>query len=316
MKGRLAALAAVVIWGFQFSVLAAAMHHVDAYHFSSLRFVLGALVLTGLLLWREGRAALRFDGRLPAVLFYGAAGFAAFSILLNVALGYTSPQNAALFVALAPLLTQLLRWLLDGVRPHPAILGLAVVALAGLFLVITRGHLDTLGLGGLGDLLSFVSVLGWALYTYGAGKFPDWSPLRFTTLTMIGGAIVTVAATIVADLLGVAHLPSLSAWATVTPHLLYISLVGSVAAVLLWTVAVRAMGASTAVLFMNLPPIIALIIAAFGGARVEPVELAGAAIAVAALLGANLVNRRVSAGSLPAVTRPNAAAIRETAPVR
>ncbi|WP_027342309.1 DMT family transporter [Hamadaea tsunoensis] len=313
MKGRLAALGAVVIWGFQFSVLASAMHHVDAYHFSSLRFILGALVLAGLLLWREGRTALRFDGRLGAVLFYGAAGFAAFSILLNVALGYTSPQNAALFVALAPLLTQLLRWGLDGVRPRPAILGLAVVALFGLFLVITRGHLDNLGHGGLGDLMSFVSVLGWALYTYGAGKFPGWSPLRFTTLTMIGGAIVTVAATAVADLVGAAHLPSLSDLGAVTPHLLYISLIGSVAAVLLWTVAVRALGASTAVLFMNLPPIIALIIAAVGGAKVEPVELLGAAITVGALLGANLVNRRAAQTAAPVVSTPR---ITETAPVR
>lgn len=315
MKGRITALAAVVIWGFQFSVLAAAMHHVDAYHFSTLRFVLGAVVLTGLLLWREGRRSLSFDGRLPTVLLYGAAGFAAFSILLNVALGYTSPQNAALFVALAPLLTQLLRWVLDGVRPHPMILGLAVVALGGLFLVITRGHPGSLGLGGTGDLLSLVSVLGWALYTYGASKFPQWSPLRFTTLTMIGGALVTVAATVFADAVGLAHLPSLSALATVTPHLLYISLIGSVAAVLLWTVAVRALGASTAVLFMNLPPIIALIIAAVGGARVEPIELVGAAITVAALLGANLVNRRLSspAGPTPVAAPLAAHAVRRPA---
>ena len=102
----------------------------------------------------------------------------------------------------------------------------------------------------------------------GAGKFPTWSPLRFTTLTMIGGAAVTIAITVLADLFGVAHLPSLATLGTVTPHLLYIALVGSVAAVLLWTVAVRNLGPSTAVLFMNLAPILALVIATVGGAPV------------------------------------------------
>jgi drug/metabolite transporter (DMT)-like permease len=77
VKGRLAALTAVIIWGVQFSVLASALRHVDAYTFSGMRFALGASVLA-LVLWiREGRGALRFEGRALAAFGYGAAGFAA-----------------------------------------------------------------------------------------------------------------------------------------------------------------------------------------------------------------------------------------------
>jgi drug/metabolite transporter (DMT)-like permease len=303
MKGRLAALTAVVIWGVQFSVLASALRHIDAYTFSGLRFALGASVLALVLWLREGRGALRFEGRALAAFGYGAAGFAAFSILLIVALGYTSPQNAALFAATSPILTQLLRWVLDGVRPHPAVLGLAVVALGGLALVITKGHLSGIADIGTGDLLTVVAVLGWSLYTYGAGKFPGWSPLRFTTLTMIGGGIVTLAVTAVMYAAGVAHVPSAAQLIAVSPQLVYIALIGSVLAALVWTVGVRTLGATTAVLFMNLTPIIALIVAVVHGARLTPVEIGGAAITVAALLGANLVNRRVAA---PAPATPPA----------
>jgi drug/metabolite transporter (DMT)-like permease len=292
--GRLAALTSVVIWGVQFSVLAAALRRLDAYHFSSLRFALGAIVITAVLWLREGRAALRFDGRLKAAVGYGAAGFAAFSILLIVALGYTSPQNVALVAATSPILTQLLRWVLDGVRPHPAILALAGTALAGLVLVITRGQLGGFGAFGAGDLLALGAALGWSLYTYGAGKFPGWSPLRYTTLTMIGGAAVTVAVTVVADLTGLAHLPSLEALRAVTPHLIYVAVIGSVVAALVWTIGVRALGASTAMLYINLTPIVALGIAVAFGAHLTGIELLGAAVTVGSLLAANVVNRHLA----------------------
>ncbi|MEV0268997.1 DMT family transporter [Hamadaea sp. NPDC050747] len=310
--GRAAALTSVLIWGVQFSVLAAALRRLDAYHFSSLRFALGALVVALVLVWREGRGALRYEGRLLAATGYGAAGFAAFSILLIVALGYTSPQNVALVAATSPILTQLLRWVLDGVRPHPAILALAVAALAGLALVITKGQLGGFGAFGLGDLMALGAALGWSIFTYGAGKFPGWSPLRYTTLTMIGGAGVTIAVTVIADLTGLAHLPAISAVWAVTPHLVYVAVIGSVLAAGVWTVAVRSLGATTAVLFMNLVPIIALLVAVATGARLSAVELLGAAITVAALLGAAAVHRRVTAtaaraagsASTPAVSVP------------
>jgi len=297
--GRVAALTSVLIWGVQFSVLAAALRQVDAYHFSSLRFVLGAIVIAAVLVWREGRGALRYEGRLAAAVGYGAAGFSAFSILLIVALGYTSAQNVALVAATSPILTQLLRWVLDGVRPHPAILALAVAALGGLALVITRGQLGGFGAFGLGDLLALGAALGWSIFTYGAGKFPGWSPLRYTTLTMIGGAAVTVAVTILADLTGLAHLPTAAALWSITPHLVYVAVVGSVVAALVWTIAVRALGATTAVLFINLTPIVALVIAVASGARLGGAELLGAAITVGALLGATAVHRRVTAPVLP-----------------
>ena len=292
--GRLAALTSVAIWGVQFSVLAAALRQIDAYHFSSLRFALGAIVIAAVLWLREGRAALRFDGRMKAAVGYGAAGFAAFSILLTVALGYTSPQNVALVAATSPILTQLLRWILDGVRPHPVILALAGTALAGLVLVITRGQLGGFGAFGPGDLLALGAALGWSLYTYGAGTFPGWSPLRYTTLTMIGGAAVTIAVTVLVDVTGLAHLPTLAAVRAVTPHLVYVAVIGSVVAALVWTIGVRALGASTAMLYVNLTPIVALGIAVASGARLTGIELVGSAITVGSLLAANLVNRHLT----------------------
>jgi len=71
MQGRAAALGAVIVWGFQFSIFADALRYVDAYSFSTIRFTLAAAVPAALLWVREERGALRFDGRLPAAVGYG-----------------------------------------------------------------------------------------------------------------------------------------------------------------------------------------------------------------------------------------------------
>jgi drug/metabolite transporter (DMT)-like permease len=57
--------------------------------------------------------------------------------------------------------------------------------------------------------------------------------------------------------------------------------------VLGWNAGVRRLGASNAALFMNLVPVTTFTIEALRGATPGPVELAGAAVTLAALVGAN-----------------------------
>lgn len=51
-------------------------------------------------------------------MFLGVVGFAGFNLLTNLALEHATPQQTALFVATTPLVTQLVRWARDGVRPR------------------------------------------------------------------------------------------------------------------------------------------------------------------------------------------------------
>jgi drug/metabolite transporter (DMT)-like permease len=62
--------------------------------------------------------------------------------------------------------------------------------------------------------------------------------------------------------------------------------------VLAWNEGVRRLGAPNAALFMNLVPVVAFVIAIVRGYRPEAAELGGAALTVAALIGANLTARR------------------------
>ncbi|MFG2055486.1 DMT family transporter [Micromonospora sp. NPDC048930] len=302
MRPRHAAfpLFAVLSWGVMFPVLASALTRVDAVNLTTARYVLAGAVLLALLLAREGVAALRADGRGVEVVLLGVIGFGGFNMLTNLALGHAAPQQIALFAATTPLVTQLVRWARDGVRPRPVLLGLSLVALLGVGLVITRGRLDGLGQFGLGGLLMVGAVISWAIYTHGASRFPEHSALRYTTLTAVAGTLAMLAASAVADLTGVQHAPAAADLAAVAPQLAYAVVVAAVLAVLAWNTGVRRLGAADAALFMNLVPVTTFAVQTLRGYRPGAVELVGAAVTIAALVAANLATRtRKAAGAEP-----------------
>ncbi|GAA2196009.1 DMT family transporter [Micromonospora lupini] len=314
MRSRAATypLLAVLAWGAMFPILASALTRVDPLNLTTARYLLAAVILVAILLLREGSAALRTGGRGVELVVLGVVGFAGFNLLTNLALEHAAPQQISLFVATTPVVTQLVRWARDGVRPKPLLLALSLVALLGVGLVITRGSLAGLGQFGLGGLMMIGAVLGWGIYTHGASRFGAWSPLRFTTLTALAGTAAMLAASIGADAVGWQHAPAAADLVAITPQLAYAVIVAAVVAVLAWNTGVQRLGAANAALFMNLVPVTTFVVQIARGYRPEAVELVGAAITIAALVAANLATRaRTRPSSLPqssAVTDPIAVA--------
>ena len=70
---------------------------------------------------------------------------------------------------------------------------------------------------------------------------------------------------------------------------------GAVVAVLTWNAAIGAIGPQNAVLFSNLIPVTTFVIEIVRGYRPNGVEVAGAALTIAALVANNLFARRVQA---------------------
>jgi drug/metabolite transporter (DMT)-like permease len=287
------ALVAVLSWGAMFPIAAHAIPHVEPFHLTALRYGLASLVFVALL-WRfEGARSFRPEGRVLRLWALGTLGFAGFNLLSYIGLEHTGPRNAALIVPTLPLVSALVRWLRDGIQPAATTIGATVVALAGVVLVISHGDLATLGEGGVGfgSLLVLGGVFCWVLYTLGAADFPQWSPLRYTTLSAGLGTVSIIAITEVANAAGWVSAPSLAAVGEVWPELAFIVIMGAVAAVLAWNSAIRALGPENGSLFINLVPVTAFAISIGGGYRPGTVELGGAALTIAALVGGNLLAR-------------------------
>lgn len=165
---QLALLTASVIWGFAFVAQRAGMDHVGPFLFNGVRFLLGGLTLTPVLLARKRKAppvtpALSRRTLLLGCLITGTILFAAAS-LQQIAIVTTSAGKAGfitgLYVVLVPLLG-----LLRGQRAGKWVWLGSVLAAVGLYFLSIAGALriET------GDALLLGSALGWAIHVHLVG---------------------------------------------------------------------------------------------------------------------------------------------------
>jgi drug/metabolite transporter (DMT)-like permease len=299
MRGRSAIGAAfatltAIAWGGQFVVGKSALGTVDAFPLTTIRYAGAVALWLVVLVAVEGRRSLRLDGRGLRLFWLGSLGFAGFNLLAYTGLSHARPQSASLIVALGPLLTALVLWRRTRTRPSATTFALLAVALAGVALVISGGDPASIvdGSIGWGDGLVFAGVFSFVLYGLGAGEFPGFSPLRYTTLTAALGWLTLASATAVAAGSGLVAFPSGADLWSVTPQLAYLAIPGAVVAVLTWNAAIGLIGPQNAVLFGNLIPVTTFAIEIVRGYRPVAVELGGAALTIGALVAANVVARR------------------------
>ena len=267
----------------------------DAYALGTVRYAIGVALLVLLLAAVEGRRALRYEGRFLSAALVGLIGVTGFNLFVWIGLGYTLPEHTSIILALQTPLTALAVWLTRGQRPAAFTLGCVVVAFAGVVLVITKADFRVPALGSelAGDALVFLATISWVTYTLAAARFPAWTPLRYTVLTCIPGGMGLLVANVVAVALGAAALPSAGQLAGVAWQIVYLSVGTVVLGVLGFNAAVRRLGPLNTMLMLNLVPVCVFGIEAALGRSFAAVELAGAAIVIAALIANNLYLRRM-----------------------
>jgi drug/metabolite transporter (DMT)-like permease len=291
--GAMLGITTGAIWGVMFVIGKSALGRVDAFHLTTIRYGVAGLFFLGILVAVEGRSALRLEGRGRRLWLLGSLGFAGFNLLAFTGLDHARPESAALIVAFAPLVTALVLWLRTRAALSRSVLATFVLALVGVFFVVTHGDPASIAHGsvGWGDGLVLAGVVSFVLYTLGAAEFPELSPLRYTALTAGLGWLTIAAATLAVTLSGWKPLPSAGDVWAVTPQIAYITFLGAVVAVLAWNASVGSIGPQNTALFVNLVPVVAFAVQIGRGYRPAPLEVAGALITILALVAANLLSR-------------------------
>jgi drug/metabolite transporter (DMT)-like permease len=287
---------AILCWTPLFSVAKRTLPVLDAFALGTLRYALGIALFVVLLAAFEGRRALGFGGRFAAATLSGLVGITGFNLFIWIGLVYTRPEHASIILALQSPLTAIAVWVVRGQRPALFTLGCVAVAIAGVALVITKGNISNALDGGslLGDGLIFLGAVSWVAYTLAGASFPGWSPLRFTVMTCIPGAVGLVIANAIALAIGVASLPSMQEVSSVGWQILYFSVGTVVLGVLGFNQGARALGPLNAILMLNLIPVGVFGIEAALGRSFAAIELGGAAIVIVALVANNLYLRGAS----------------------
>ena len=289
LRATYAKLVAVpAIWGGTFiagRVLALAL---PAAVGSLLRYVVALAALLFAARWLEGGLPRLTRRQVIGTLLLGATGILAYNLFFLGALARLPASRTSLIIALNPVVTIAAASLLLGERMNPRHWFGVVVALAGVWIVVSRGDVlgSVTGSVGVGELLMFGGVCSWAAYTLiGRRVLRELTPLAATTYASLWGAAM----------LAVVAAPDLRelALTDLTPPVvlsaLYLGVLGTSVAFVWYYQAVQRLGASRTVIFNNLVPVFG---ATFGvlllGEPLLPSMLLGGAVAVG---GVMLVSR-------------------------
>ena len=185
-------LATVVIWSANFVVVKAAIGVIGPLTFTGARYVVASLTLLAILRWRTGTIRPP-AGRGLVLVGLGVLGFGMYQVLWTIGLTQIGAGDSALIVAASPVLVALLAGAVGmDVLSAPKLAG-ALVAFAGVAVVITGGQGVSLGSSLLGDGLTLGAATLWAVYTVGGTRIlRHVDPLQATTWTVIGGSLVLV----------------------------------------------------------------------------------------------------------------------------
>jgi drug/metabolite transporter (DMT)-like permease len=281
-----------------FPVAHRALQYIDPFYFSFIRYLMVTVILSGLLLFKEGKAAFRLEGKGGTLLFCGTMAFTVYNFLVfsgQHLMGEAGTITASIMEVLMPLISILLLWGKTKQKPDTKTLVSIGIALTGALLVITNGSLSFFTEASrhvFPVLLIFTGVVGWVLYSLGGSSFRGWSTLRFSTLTCLLGTAVSMVIVVAASSLRLIDVPDWNTLASIKYEMSFMILLPGLVALVSWNAGLKALTPVNGILFISLVPVTTFVLMGFQGYRISPYELVGASLVILALVQNNMSQRK------------------------
>ncbi|MFF2090784.1 DMT family transporter [Paenibacillus sp. NPDC058174] len=298
LLGSALCLTASVSWGAMFPVARSALHSIDPFYFSMIRYLIVTMILVCILWMKEGRSAFRFEGKGRKLLFYGTMAFTVYNFLVfsgQKLMGDSGTITASIMEVLMPLISILILWYRTKKRPARATLITICIALAGTLLVITDGNLSFFSMAAqhlVPVTLIFFGVVGWVLYSLGGSEFAEWSTLRYSTLTCLLGTSVSVVIVLFGTLFNLIPLPAWETLVSVRYEMSFMVIMPGLLALLSWNAGLKKLTPVNGILFISLVPVTTFVIMIFQGYTISIYEFYGALLVIFALIRNNINQRR------------------------
>ena len=274
-------VAATFFWGSNFNAAGAIAGQLTPLTAASERFGVAVLVLLAMRALRDGAESALTCRDMIMLCVLGLIGVFGFNFAFFTALHYTSALNAALIMALSPLLTSVLAaWLLRAPLHAHQLIGIGL-AFLGVALVITGGRLAVLHIA-LGDVWMLFACCAWSLYSVLVQKYAAHVPSRQQARWTVGAgavALIAVACAVEQPLAAMARQS-----ATTHGILLYMALCGTVLAYLFWLQGIQRLGPQRAVIAFNLVPVFTLLVNLLFGTWPRWEQCVGMALVFAGVL--------------------------------
>ena len=255
--GHVIALLTITVWGTTFVATKTLLEHYDALQVMLMRFFIAWAVLWALTRRWEKIRCIRDELGIFALSLSGVTLYYFFE---NTALSFTQASNVSIILAAAPIFTAILAHLFTGDEKLKARTwaGFAI-AIAGVALVVFNGT-HVLKLNPLGDALSILAALSWAVYSVLLKKYVQiYDNMILTRKMAFYSLLVTVpiaiAKTGFPPLAPLKHAENLFC-------ILFLGVLGSAVCYVTWNVAIKRIGVVNTNNYIYLNPFVTMVAAA------------------------------------------------------
>ena len=278
-----------ILWGGTFVAARVVAQDVGPFSASFLRFAVASLFLIPFIKHFEGRMPFLKKTQIIPVILLGMTGVFAYNYLFFSGLKTITASRASLIIATNPVLIALFAALFFREQLKTINVAGILLCASGAIIVISKGNLSLIFSGGLGtgELYILGCVVSWVAYSLiGKVAMKDMTPMAAVTYSCIIG---TFALFFPACYEGVTH-DFIQYTAADWLGIFYLGFFGSVLGFTWYYQGINTIGASRAVVFINIVPISAVVLAFF--LLDEKFDWSLVAGAVMVISGAYLTNKK------------------------
>jgi len=254
IKGYLLAFFTVFIWATTYIFTKNLLKNLTPYEILFYRFTLAYLILSII------SPKFKFDLNLKEeslFLILGFLGVTAYYLLENIALNYTQASNVGLIVSSIPIFTATIaNFIHEDESFHKNLLYGFIFSILGTFLVIFNEKY-ILDLNPLGDILAFICAIIFSIYSNLLKKISNNLKPLFVIRKIFFYGIITMLPIILYKHI---RFEILRLWnINIISSFLFLSLLASILAFIMWSQAIKLIGATKTSAFIYLVPLITMI---------------------------------------------------------
>jgi drug/metabolite transporter (DMT)-like permease len=225
------------------------------------RFLIATVVIFCIMIVVEKDWKIKKE-EVPLFLTLGAIGMLGYHVLFFLSLKYTTATNSSLIGATNPLVTAILVTIVFKERLKSKNIFSILIALFGVILIITNGDINVLLNLKVnhGDLLMFTAVFLLVIYAMISKKaLKKHSPIKITSYAFLFCVILLIPFVIMEKPMEFLPKVSFNGWMSV----IYMAICSSVVGYLIQQISLKRIGVSKTSLYMNLVPVVSMILAYF-----------------------------------------------------
>ncbi|MEE0966462.1 MAG: DMT family transporter [Bacilli bacterium] len=258
VKAHILAFISSIIWGTTFISSKTLLSYFQPIELLFIRFIFGLITL--FLLCPK---VFKLQNKKDEIYFAlaGFSGITLYYLLENYALTYTLASNVGVIISLAPFFTGIIaHFFIEDERMHKNFFIGFVVSMIGVFFISFNG-VTTLELNPLGDILTMIAALVWALYSYCVKKISSsYNVIQSTRRMFEYGILFMIPVVLLTD----TNIRLLDVFQTkYILHFLFLSVGASAICFVIWNWSVDVLGTMKTSVYIYLVPVITVIASVF-----------------------------------------------------